>query len=560
MALTKATQNVIETNICTTDTTQTITGTKTFSNNITGNVTGTVTGNVTGGGTVSGNASSATALATGSTTARTLANRFADVVNVKDFGAIGDGVADDTAAMLAAEAASESVYFPEGNYKVTVVPKLGVSWGIGKVFISGIQTYLHPTTGPVNEVFVSVFGPNNTATANAYAELQRAIDFAQSVNLPLTLEQNAIYAIGTGLTFKHGRSASDTKSYNVRLNGNNSTLFTLSVITCISIVPRCLLADAGTGRGVAYIGISDIQFSGFGNPTSKALSIGSPGYICDNFEFSNIENILCQDFNTNQAIYIVECRHINFNRVVVRGSTFAIEAQSAGSFCGDLTFLSCEFVASATKNNLIANAGGALNTNAQVRGVHFESCIFYGSETQLASNGTNSQIGDWWFIGCQWDNGPGRAIYLAAQGNGYMFGMHFINPYIVGYQNGGMYIATGGVSNQMTQIFVTNGQFGLIEGAEPILAIGGPSNISINNCSFTGCDASVTINMQSCKNVSINNNTSFLCPLADYGIAVGNTGMNNYSIIGNTMNASIAVVNDYTVGSPTRQVVNNLKT
>jgi hypothetical protein len=56
-----------------------------------------------------------------STVERPLRDRFADVVNVKDFGAIGDGVADDTSAINAAAAYITSIgggvlYFPRGTY------------------------------------------------------------------------------------------------------------------------------------------------------------------------------------------------------------------------------------------------------------------------------------------------------------------------------------------------------------------------------------------------------------------------------------------------------------
>lgn len=56
-------------------------------------------------------------LAEGTTKPRMLKDRFADVVNVKDFGAVGDGVTDDTAAIQAALEQKVPVYFPDGKYR-----------------------------------------------------------------------------------------------------------------------------------------------------------------------------------------------------------------------------------------------------------------------------------------------------------------------------------------------------------------------------------------------------------------------------------------------------------
>lgn len=63
---------------------------------------------------------------TGGNTVRTLADHSADIINVKDFGAKGDGKTDDTAAIAAAISYSHTtpydggkIYFPDGIYNIS---------------------------------------------------------------------------------------------------------------------------------------------------------------------------------------------------------------------------------------------------------------------------------------------------------------------------------------------------------------------------------------------------------------------------------------------------------
>lgn len=66
---------------------------------------------------------------------RNLVDKVRENVSVKDFGAVGDGIADDTAAIMAADAAAaiagKRVYFPAGTYNVagrTVPLAPSVTW------------------------------------------------------------------------------------------------------------------------------------------------------------------------------------------------------------------------------------------------------------------------------------------------------------------------------------------------------------------------------------------------------------------------------------------------
>lgn len=83
---------------------------------------------------------------TGVNTAKTLPDRLIDIINVKDFGALGDGVTDDWAAIMAAynhtgNNERGTVFFPPGTYRVSQpIDFSSALVGVGFLGVMGAST------------------------------------------------------------------------------------------------------------------------------------------------------------------------------------------------------------------------------------------------------------------------------------------------------------------------------------------------------------------------------------------------------------------------------------
>lgn len=89
---------------------------------------------------------------------RTIAAKLADTVSVKDFGAVGDDIADDTAAFQAAVDAAppySAIYIPSGKYRLTSE----IEWGNKAISVYGSG----PVTTIVRGIGCGCFRVANTA-------------------------------------------------------------------------------------------------------------------------------------------------------------------------------------------------------------------------------------------------------------------------------------------------------------------------------------------------------------------------------------------------------------
>ena len=269
------------------------------------------------------NGSSVTA--TGSTAPRTLANRFADVVNVKNFlcadglPVAGDGIHDDTTGIQAAlnsipfnfsATGKTGVYFPRGKYKIT-------------------------DTIQVKSNYTGLF-----CDAQESAEItQTNFSVAESILVKSTFTGNGIFGFSIQ-NLALVRGASSTFQKGLVLESCNNTHITDAIIAGF---PTCMEIRGGVNCHYTALRLSDFGSTNT-NPNVGLLEINASTYVSNPIFFTHL-----------------------FSNSMIAGSRYCVKITS-----GDyITFSNC-YLGGGLQGDVLIE-GGSIYANYNNR---FDNCYF----------------------------------------------------------------------------------------------------------------------------------------------------------------------------------------
>jgi parallel beta-helix repeat protein len=281
-------------------------------------------------------AAAAPILAEGGTAARTVSARFGDALNVKDFGARGDGVTDDTAAIQAALdfvlATNRRIAIPSGTYTVGA---LTISYAMELRLDKGATLKLK--TG-ANANLLTVAASDVTIRGGTL-DGNKANQTANGIAIAATTVDRVLIE---DVTIK------DTLSYGVRLQDGDDL-----------IVRNCrLTATKDTG----------IQFFCTGKSVNRALACGN---VVDRSDDASYDGGCVKMTNTSggTTFKFVECR-IAGNRATMATAPTGTDVVALEIWCGGLLAAqSCAIVGNTVHGgdfgiSLNGNVGGLIEGNS----------------------------------------------------------------------------------------------------------------------------------------------------------------------------------------------------
>lgn len=321
------------------------------------------------------------------------------------------------------------------------------------------------------------------------AGLQAGIDFAQLTGLLLEFDPTKTYYTSAPLVWQHGRNATDTRSYSVRVAGNGCNILPNHNGDTFRIEPRCPDSDVGTGREIASIDFGGFFVNGFfitanTHTNARALTVGKTGFVVDSFTKSRIYDIAVQTF-LQPPFLIEQARMLKCERLITRDDSGGMLLRVLrDGFVGDITLEDCEFDGNVTRRplHIFAEASSAF---AEARGIRVDNCVLYGSGARLES-GANGKVDDIWFdnLACDGPDAPAGepAVELYAHDGGTMAQVFVSHPYIVNY-TGSAVIVRRGSGSSFKAVEVAGGYISQITAAD-VIDINVAENITVRDVHF----------------------------------------------------------------------------
>lgn len=215
---------------------------------------------------------------------RTIQNKLRDTVSVKDFGAVGDGVTDDTAAFQAAVDNGGKIFIPPGIYifnQPVIITNTVILVGAGRT--TDLRRNYSPTVDTDG-----IFNIRDGGSGVSMRDMILRSQIGQTGGCLLSIINTDAQAIGqmTFINMAFTTTGSNTHQYTIYMDGtarttapigirgvdmvgcsvfggNISTLLVKGVLNFSFLGGGCFVAGGAAGSNVVFDGVSGVETQSF---------------------------------------------------------------------------------------------------------------------------------------------------------------------------------------------------------------------------------------------------------------------------------------------------------